>query len=92
MQLFFLAFLFAIVFSAENSPKHRSAFNIWKLKHNKSYSTEEHETRFNNFVASIERVQKRKDQVLLRGTGANYGLTKFAGIFKNLTKISFANR
>jgi len=52
-------------------------FNNWKLKYNKSYSTnEEHELRFKNFQLSIKRV---RDSNKIPG-GATFGLTMFADL------------
>jgi len=56
----------------------RQRFNEWKAQYGKEYSTiEEEETRFSNFVLSVERVARR------RATAQNpevFGLTKFADV------------
>jgi len=45
-------------------------------KFGKDYTTEEYETRYKNFLGSVDRIERRNQ--LRKGRGAVYGLTKFA--------------
>jgi len=78
-MLIFLA-LIVIVFSRDSFEKERELFKAWKLKYNKTYSSESEEnSRFHNFRVSLDRVRKRETSTISTGTsGATYGLTKFA--------------
>jgi len=70
--LVFLAIFFLAV-SARDLVKE---FEAYKRQFNKVYSSEEHETRFQNFVVSINRIDAKNEQSA--GEGAQFGLNKFS--------------
>jgi len=60
----------------------KSAFNAWKLKHNKSYSNNAEETmRFSNFLASIEKIEAHNKK--------NLSWTMNVNQFADLSSIEF---
>jgi len=60
-----------------NEKSIRLQFDAWRAKHMKAYdSTEELELRFENFVASLQRVQRLQQD----SPHATYGLTKFSDL------------
>jgi len=74
-SLFFLGLIALSIAATEFEVKQQ--FAEYKLKFNKSYTDKEHETRFANFKASLERIATL--QAREKGT-ATYGLTKFSDL------------
>jgi len=71
--MIFFFFLISVAFGFTE----RSLFNEWKLKYNKSYeSPREEKIHYSNFLASLQRIQKRAPSI----NGAIYGLTKFSDL------------
>jgi len=54
-------------------------FQGWMSTHNREYATvEEMSTRFNNFKASVNRINTNNAYTQMRGSGAKFGLNKFS--------------
>jgi len=54
------------------------SFQSWSLKHGKNYSPEEIHSRFQNFKASVDRINTNNAYSKMRGSGATFGLNKFS--------------
>jgi len=72
--------LFVCLLGAVCARDFRQEFEDWKLVHSKTYTTNENELRFSNFLASIKRIEERNRRVQEIGEGATYGLNKFSDL------------
>jgi len=72
--------LFLALFCLASSLKHkqRNEFQMWKQTHAKEYTSEEEEVRFQNFLASKDRVAQLNARAIKGGSSARYGLNKFS--------------
>jgi cathepsin F len=79
-----LLFLVLVVSNAIELPTSLTPevrFQQWQWKHNKRYqSGEEYNTRFNNFLETLKRIERLNQRSQELGSSATFGLTKFSDL------------
>eukprot|EP01111_Echinosteliopsis_oligospora_P000271 TRINITY_DN10247_c0_g1_i1.p1 TRINITY_DN10247_c0_g1~~TRINITY_DN10247_c0_g1_i1.p1 ORF type:complete len:332 (-),score=79.10 TRINITY_DN10247_c0_g1_i1:18-1013(-) len=69
-----LALIICSVFASQDEKELKKQFNDFMIKYNKRYDNDEISMRFDNFKASVARVEQQNKN----SNGATYGITKFS--------------
>jgi C1A family cysteine protease len=80
--------LVGLVFAHMDEADLALSFKSWAAQHGKTYGWEEEPIRFENFKASVIRINTMNAYSALRGNGATFGLNKFS----DLSREEFAEK